>query len=50
MSDQRKTIDKDLYRAAYQLYAQRSEEKKLDRALLANKLSPAEAWREYVDL
>lgn len=43
-------LDKELYRRAYALHEQWSEAKLIERAKNADKLSPAEAFRQYVDL
>lgn len=43
-------LDKELYRQAYALYRQWNEAEMVDRARNAGKLSPAEAWRQYVAL
>jgi hypothetical protein len=43
-------IDKELYRRAYALYEQWSDAKLIERAENANRLSPAEAFRQYADL
>jgi hypothetical protein len=43
-------IDKELYRQAYQQYQQWNEAEKKERLHHAEQLSPAEAWRRYVEL
>jgi len=44
------TLDKELYRRAYEQYRQWNEVELADRARNAGKLSPAEAWKQYVAL
>ena len=44
------TLDKELYRQAYEQYRQWNEAELIERARNAGKLSPAEAWRQYVAL
>lgn len=43
-------LDKELYRRAYQQYQQWNEVEAAERVRNAGRLSPAEAWRKYVDL
>ena len=43
-------LDKELYRKAYERYRQWNEAELADRARNAGRLSPAEAWRQYVAL
>ena len=43
-------LDKELYRKAYESFKQWNEAKLLDRVRDADKLSPTELWRRYVDL
>jgi len=43
-------LDKELYRRAYELHRQSNEFEFIDRVQNAGKFSPAEAWRQYVDL
>ena len=43
-------IDKELYRQALEAYRQWCEDKLIDRARNAEKLSPREGWQQYVDL
>lgn len=43
-------LDKDLYRQAYEQYRQWNEAELADRVRNAGKLSPQEAWRQYVAL
>jgi len=44
------TLDKELYRQAYERYRQWNEAEMIERARNAGKLMPAEAWRQYVAL
>jgi len=44
------SLDKELYRTAYQGYRQWNEAEMVERARNAGRLSPAEAWRRYVAL
>ena len=43
-------IDKELYRKMLEAYREWNEFELADRARNAGKLSPEEAWRQYVDL
>ncbi len=43
-------LDKELYRQAYQQYRRWNQAELVDRARNAGKLSPSEAWRQYVAL
>jgi len=43
-------LDKELYRQAYQQYRRWNEAELVDRARNAGKLSPSEAWRQYLAL
>jgi hypothetical protein len=43
-------LDKDLYRQAYEQYRQWNEAELAERVRNAGKLSPQEAWRQYVAL
>ena len=43
-------LDKELYRKAYELHQQSSDAKLVERAKLHSELSPAEAFRQYVEL
>ena len=43
-------LDKELYRKAYESLRQWNEAELLDRVRNAGQLSPAKAWRQYVDL
>ncbi len=43
-------LDKELYRKAYELHQQSSDAKLVERAHLHRELSPAEAFKQYVDL
>lgn len=43
-------LDKELYRQAYEQYRQWNEAELIDRARNAGKLSPEEAWRQYLAL
>ena len=43
-------LDKELYRRAYELHRQSNEFEFIDRVQNAGKFSPAEAWRQYVNL
>lgn len=43
-------LDKDLYRQAYEAYREWNAAEAAERAATAGQLSPAEAWRQYVDL
>jgi len=44
------TLDKDLYRRAYEQHRRWNEAELADRARNAGKLSPAEAWKQYLAL
>jgi hypothetical protein len=43
-------LDKELYRKAHELYSQWNEVELIDSLRHAEKLSPQQAWRQYVDL
>jgi hypothetical protein len=43
-------LDKELYRKAHELYSQWNEVELIDSVRNAGKLSPQQAWRQYVDL
>jgi len=43
-------LDKELYRKAYEQYRRWNEAELVDRARNAGKLSPAEAWEQYLAL
>jgi hypothetical protein len=43
-------LDKNLYRQAYEEYREWNAAEAAERARSAGRLSPAEAWRRYVDL
>jgi hypothetical protein len=43
-------MDKELYRKMLETYREWNEFELIDRARNAGKLSPEEAWRQYVDL
>ena len=43
-------LDKELYRKAYEQYRKWNEAELADRARNAGKLSPAEAWEQYLAL
>ena len=44
------SLDKELYRQAYQQYDQWNKARAADRIRNAGQLSPTEAWRRYVEL
>ncbi len=44
------SLNKELYRQAYKQYQQWNEAKIIERAQNAGRLSPVEAWRQYVAL
>ena len=44
------SLDKNLYRQAYEQYRQWNEAKTIARAQNAGRLSPLEAWQKYVAL
>ena len=50
MEHSRNTLDKELYRRAYESLRQWSEAERIERARSAGRLSPEEGWRQYVDL
>ena len=50
MEQSRNTLDKELYRRAYESLRQWSEAERIERARSAVRLSPEEGWRQYVDL
>lgn len=43
-------LDKELYRKAYEQYRRWNEAELADRARNAGRLSPAEAWQQYIAL